>query len=502
MALCFYAFNSTSIPPEILDFKNNYENDGDKIEKLAHIVDSCSEKYANDPVFLEKKAQIFFQKGRNELKKQDYISSATSFFKSYNSQKAFIKLKNYNNNDDIHYLGQILENTGDVYAAVNSLKLAKLLYDNALEQYKNASLHHEVIDILLKTGDLYRNNHMSDIALLNYETAESKKNLTEEQYNTIQIKKGIALYDISDIESADSLYRIISTKSPHSIDYHYFAACYFYYSNNFKKALPHFLKCFEEGNAKMKLDASEMLASIYFSINDHDQELFYAQQQTEALKAEAKLTPIRVELDNIYERFTNENSQEKAEVLKAETPKGQGDFSSLAWILAAVILLLIIGIFILHSNAKKNKKASIIKVPVITDKVGHSFETDYATFVNTKIYKEIKESLEGKEILIKTVSDYPRLALTKVKLVTLTTKFNESFPNLTHTLSELFPSLTPSDFRFIIFSVMGFSDLEIAVLLKQTYGSANKRSNRIKGIFHTEEELENFIPNFLRTLKY
>ena len=95
----------------------------------------------------------------------------------------------------------------------------------------------------------------------------SKKNLTEEQYNTIQIKKGIALYDISDIEAADSLYRRISTKSPHSIDYHYFAACYFYYSNNFKKALPHLLKCFEEGNAKMKLDASEMLASIYFLLH-------------------------------------------------------------------------------------------------------------------------------------------------------------------------------------------------------------------------------------------
>lgn len=49
---------------------------------------------------------------------------------------------------------------------------------------------------------------------------------------------------------------------------------------------------------------------------------------------------------------------------------------------------------------------------------------------------------------------------------------------------------------------MGFSDMEIAVLLKQTYGSANKRSNRIKDIIHTEEELEHFIPNLLRTVRY
>ena len=252
----------------------------------------------------------------------------------------------------------------------------------------------------------------------------------------------------------------------------------------------------------MKLDASEMLASIYFSLNEHDHELYYAQHQTEALKSDAKLTPIRIELDNIYERSINDKGQGKTDELKPETPEKQSGLKSLTWILTAIIIVLIIGIFLLHSYIKKNKKPSIIKVPVISDKVEHYYEADYAKFIETKIYKEIKTSLEGKEILIKTVSDYPRLALTKVKLVTLTTKFNESFPNLTHTLSELFPDLTASDFRFIIFSVMGFSDLEIAVLLKQTYGSANKRSNRIKDIFHTQEDLETFIPNFLRTLKY
>ena len=157
-----------------------------------------------------------------------------------------------------------------------------------------------------------------------------------------------------------------------------------------------------------------------------------------------------------------------------------------------------VAIYIVYSRRSKNNAPTTDEtLPSL-----HSFDDNYKCFVGSNIYNDIKNSLEGKQILIKTVSDYPRLALTKNKLVTLTTTFNESFPNLTHTLLELYPDLTPSDIRFIIFSLMGFTDLEIAVLLKQTYGSANKRSNRIKDILHTEEELEHFIPSFLRGIRY
>ena len=484
IALCLANCNKKTIPAELMDFKNNYEISYDQINKLAEVSDSCSKFYANDPVFLEKSSQIFFQKGRHEHKNNDYLNATKSFIKSFNLEKSLISLKKEADNDDFHYLGQIFENIGDVYSNVNSLKPASYFYDQALLKFEDASRQHEVIDILLKIGDLYQQNHISNIALLNYEIAEGKKNLTEDQFNLIQIKKGIALYDVFDMESADSLYRRISTKSLHLIDYHYFTACHFYFNNRFDKALPHLLKCFDEGDTKMKVNAAEMLASAYFSLNDHDKELYYAQYQAKAQSAEARLTPIKMELDSIYEKFLEDNSPKSSD-------KSHG-YSGLIWILVIIIIVLIIGVVILHSR----------RVTPPSETIYHSFEEDYDAFVNTKIYKEIKASLEGKEILIKTVSDYPRLALTKVKIVSLTTKFNESFPNLTHTLSELYPDLTAADFRFIIFSVMGFSDLEIAVLLKQTYGAANKRSNRIKDIFHTEEELEHFIPNFLRTVKY
>ena len=491
MALYFFACNKKSIPTEIMDFKNNYENSDEYLEKLSKIADSCSKNYANDLVFLEKQSQIFFQKGRNEHKKSEYLQATAAFIKAYDSQKSLVSLKKEADNDDFHYLGQILDNIGDVYFDVNSLKPSSYFYDQALSQFEKANRHHEVIDILLKIGDLYQHNHISNIALLNYETAEEKKNLTEEQVNLIQIKKGIALYDIFDINSADSLYGRISTKFLYSIEYQYFTACHFYYNNKFGEALPYLLKCFEEGDAKMKVDAAEMLASVYFSLNEHDKELYYAQYQAKAQSAEARLTPVKMELDTIYENFVLANNPQNTNKTNS--------FRGLAWLLGAIVILLIIGITGLHLYLRKNKKEIIIEVP---ETAQHSFEENYNTFVNTKIYKDIKASLEGKEILIKTVGDYPRLALTRNKIITLTTTFNESFPNLTHSLSIAYPDLTQSDFRFIILSLMGFSDIEIAVLLKQTYSSTNKRGNRIENIFGTQLELNHFIPGFLSTFKY
>ena len=478
----------------MMDFKNNYENSEEYVEKLSKIADSCAKNYASNPIFLEKRSQIYFQKGRNEHKKNDFLNAASSFIEAYNSQKANISLKKEANNDDFHYMGQILENLGDVYSDVNSMKPSSYFYDQALVQYEKANRQHVVIDMLLKIGDLYFHNHISNIALLNYETAENKKNLTEEQFDIIEIKKGIALYDVFDTNSADSLYRRISTKSLYSIDYHYFTACHFYHKNQLEEALPHLLKCFEEGNTKMKVQAAEMLASVYFSLNNHDKELYYVQYQAKAQSAEARLTPTKMELDNIYDGFVSANSPKKPD--KSDSLKG------LIWLLAGILVLIIIGIIVLRHYIEKNKKAAVIRVPANAKTRIHSFEENYKTFINTDIYNEIKTSLEGKEILTKTVKDYPRLALTKTKIVTLTITFNESFPNLTHTVSKLYPKLTSADFRHIIFSVMGFSDIEIAVLLKQTYSSANKRSNRIKDIFKTKEELEQFIPNFLRRIKY
>lgn len=500
--LCFNACQKKNVPEALLNYKNSKENSADYLENLSKLADSCSEKYARNPIFLEKSAQIYFQNGEILYQKNDYINATKSFMAAYDSQKTLISLKKHTENNDYCFLGQIFENIGDIYFDINSIKPASYFYDQALNIFENIALNDKAAGMLTKIGELYFFNHIPEIALLNYETAENKQNLTNEQFNTIQIKKGIALYAISDIESADSIYEKISAQQLNNIDFQYFTGQYFYYKNNFRKALPYLQKCFDEGTPKLKAAAAEILASLYFSLNNHEKELYFAQYQTKAQSSEARMTPAKMELETLYDDFIERN----------KTKNGK-DASANDWLLI-VMAAILIGVVIILIYFKKSHRILQDKNKIIDniskqleetkkqDVVSRSFTRDYENFVHTKIYTEIKDSMNGKVFLTKTVDEYPRLALTKVQIATLTTKFNESFPNLIHSLSDIYPSLTSSDFRYIILSIMGFSVVEIAVLLRLQYSSVNKRDNKIQNIFHTNEELRLFLPHFLNKIKY
>jgi len=516
IVLGFANCSKQNIPDDMQNFHKNMRRNNDNIENLAHLADSCTPKYKKNYAFFEKKSEIFYQKGLNNIETNEYPQAADDIFKALDAEKTSLELKDATTNDDLHYLGQLYESIGDIYYNVNSVKPASYFYDEALRKFQEASRQHEVIDMLLKIGDLYQNNHISNIALLNYETAEGKRNLTETQLNSILVRKGISLYDISDFKTADSIYESISTKSLQDIEFHYFTACHHYFKNNLRKALPHLIYCFENGSQDMSIKAAEMLADVYFNIGDRDNELAYAQYQAKATSAEARLTPMKMELEAIYDKYIDDNTD--------KTAGKASRLNKVQWTLLVTTLIILIGVaFAYFVSKRKNKESTQViqdKERIIDDKEkiindiskkledvsnavpSRSFDDDFKVFAETRIFKDIKESLEGKVIMTKTVGDYPRLALSKVKIVTMTSKFNECFPNLTHTLSEKHHGLTPHDFRYIILCLMGFSSLEIAVLLQQTYSSTSKRNKHIKDIFGTEEALEHFLPNYIRTIKY
>lgn len=516
IVLGFANCNNQDFPDDIRNFQKNHHNDIAFIEKLARSADSCTSKHSKNYAFFEKKSEIFFQKGLNNLRKNDLKTASDDLFTALDSEKNSIRLKGNATNDDLHYLGQIFESIGDVYNNVNSVKPASYFYDEALSQFEKASRHHEVIDMLLKIGDLYQKNHISNIALLNYETAEAKKNLTETQLNEILIKKGIALYDISDVETADSIHELISQKSLQSIEYNYFTSLHFYNRNEFEKALPDLLYCFKYGSPSMKISTAELLADIYFRMGNRYEELQYAQYQAKVTSAEARLTPMKMELEATYDRYIESVSDKNS--------TKSGHLNKIGWILLIAAFILLIGVASAYFISKKKNRESHIVIQniekIIDDKEKiindiskklknagnnvptHSFDDDYKIFSETDIFKEIKSSLEGKTIMTKTVGDYPRLALSNVKLITLTKKFNECFPNLVHTLIEVHPQLTTNDIKYIILGTMGFSCQEIAVLLQLAYTSTNKRNKHIRSVLGTEEALEHYLPNYLRSLKY
>lgn len=127
------------------------------------------------------------------------------------------------------------------------------------------------------------------------------------------------------------------------------------------------------------------------------------------------------------------------------------------------------------------------------------FEESYNNFINCEVIKSAKAELKDVVILTKTVQDFSRFALTNNQLSIVIKAFNDNFPNLATTIRKNYESITTSDFKFMVLSFAGFSDIEIAVLLNLTYSAANKRSNKIKSIFDTKDDLNHFMFHFLRS---
>lgn len=497
----FAGCDTQDLPDDMRNFQKNLYYDGVFLENLARISDSCTPRYTKNYAFFEKKSEIFFNKGLNNMRRDDLKAAVNDLLKSLESGETSMRLRDGATSDNLHYLGQINENIGDIYNKVNSLKPAAHFYSQAADCFEAAGRQHEVIEQLLKIGDIYQRNHIPNIALLNYETAESHRNLSETQLCEVLIKKGISLYDVADVETADSIYDLISRKSPQSIDYNYFTAIHLYNHDDLETALPELLHCFKYGTSDMKVRAAEMLADLYFRMGERYEELQYAQYQAKITSSEARLTPTKMELEEAYDDFIKNTGH----VDETET-------GGRWWIMAASVLLLASAAASLILRFKK-RETETNHEPVATDVTdeketladeipGRSFDDDFRNFAASEIFSDIKGSLEGKTIMTKTVGDYPRLALSKTKIVTLTTRFNECFPNLTHTLSAMHPELTGTDFRYIILSIMGLSNLEIAVLLQQTYSSVSKRNRHLKDVFATEDPLEQFFYNYLHMVKY
>ena len=86
------------------------------------------------------------------------------------------------------------------------------------------------------------------------------------------------------------------------------------------------------------------------------------------------------------------------------------------------------------------------------------------------------------------------------KDITLLIKtFNNCFPNAISSIKKCYEAITPSDIKFIILYFMNMNDAEIAVLLELTYGAANKRSNKIKNIFNTKDDLNTFLTKHIKS---
>ena len=514
---------SKSYCKEILDYP--YTENDSLIENNIDIATKCAEKYHKQPVFFQKISQFYYYKAiSKEQSAISYQPSATEDAATLQSAKdLFLALENINiyfsKADDIKsydylFRGEIHERLGDIYKGFNSLKQASELYDKALSDYGNADNNEKVLNILIKAGKLYQYNHIPNIAMIYFEMAEEKKDIPYSTYRKIIDNKIVTFYELNDYTSADSIFANHFNVKIQDYDFHSAIGTKYFYERNYEKALPHLKYCFENGSQQEKSAFSEKLAESYFNLNEHDNELYYIQYQAKNNSIEIRKTPLKLDLEKLYDQ-NNDIVNDKT---SAEENNNIKSLIIIALISAASISTII---FSFNRNKKKdqekirsaqktidgNKEIIESKDKIIKDiskklndlKPNRNFEEAYLSFTGNPICVKIKSSFDGTTILTKNVQNYKKLILSNKDYAQVTKAFNNCFPNVIPAIKNDFEGITISDIKFIILSFLNFNDAEIAVLLGLTYGAINKRSNKIKNIFNTKEDLNIFLTNYIKS---
>ena len=490
---------SKSYCDEILNF--SYTENDSIIKNNIIIAEKCSQKYHKDPIFFRKLSQIYYIDAINDYSKQELLSSANKLFHALDNIEIY-----FNNIDNIktydyQFRAEIYERLGDIYNDVNNLKQASILYNKAISDYEDADNQDDIIKLLLKLGKSYQQNHIHDIAMIYFEMAEEKVSKNQNIFRKIIDNKIVTLYELNDYNKADSLFRNHFNIKIQDYDYHSALGTKLFYERNYHEALLHLVFCFENGNQQEKISASEKLAEAYFNLGDSKKEMFHLQYQAKNNSNEIRRTPLKLDLEKLFDTYQNtdinDNTKERHIANKI-----------LISILAiSIVIIIIVSITRRKEKSKDNIKKKNIEVkPATPEKIiskqhqnKQNYSDAYKTFTESNIYTQIKSSFEGLNILTKNVQDYGKLTLSNKDLIQIVKTFNNCFPDAIPSLKKDFEGITISDIRFIVLSFMDLNNVEIAVLLGLTYGAANKRTNKIKNIFSTNEDLHTFLTRYIQS---
>lgn len=126
------------------------------------------------------------------------------------------------------------------------------------------------------------------------------------------------------------------------------------------------------------------------------------------------------------------------------------------------------------------------------------FDEAWKAFTTSDVVTKIRHSVEGKDIMIKSVGVYPKLKLKEMDYINLVQEANRCFPDFSSYFLKDYPDLNIADLRHCCLGLLGMNDAEIAVLEGISYSGANRRTNKILSILHSGESLESAVINYLK----
>lgn len=291
----------------------------------------------------------------------------------------------------------------------------------------------------------------------------------------------------------------------------------FYEQQQYDSAMVHLERAFDNGDRFARIDAASKLLEICRLKGLVDEELRYTRFYVENSLLETRMAARKMEIEYLYEDFNQPN-------FETVTNNNGPNFS------VVLLLLLVLAIafmaFIIVRNRKRithieNKLSTIEQkheqetadkdheIEQMAQQLSDTrqqlnahrvdFEDAWKAFCETPVVQKIKCSVEGKDIMIKSVGVYPKLKLKEMDYIDLVQAANRCFPNFSSRFLKDHPDLNVADLRHSCLGLLGMNDAEIAVLVGISYSGTNRRTNKILMSVNQGDNLEHAIINYIKT---
>ena len=291
----------------------------------------------------------------------------------------------------------------------------------------------------------------------------------------------------------------------------------FYDIHQYDSAVPHLERAFETGDRFARVDAAAKLSEIFREKGMAEEELAYTRFYVENSMRETRMASKKMEIEYLYDNFNHPQSEPVA--------AKKNDRTSL-WVL--LLLLLLAVAFMSYIIVRNRKRISHIENKISTIEQKHEqenadkdheieqmaqqlsdtreqlqasrvdFDGAWKAFTVSDIVTKIRHSVEGKDIMIKSVGVYPKLKLKEMDYINLVQEANRCFPDFSSRFLKDYPDLNIADLRHCCLGLLGMNDAEIAVLEGISYSGANRRTNKILSILQAGESLESAVIDYLK----
>lgn len=452
------------------------------LEEVAQYYDSLSLLFPEDETLLGLQARAYYYKGVMASMQNEDLEATRSFLHVLSLMEK--NDQNQGNADDKRFIALTHTRLGEVlyYYGINDL--ARKAFIQAADFFSD-------LNDTVALASMLRNEAAICQAEKSYDMALAK------------------------FSEAQGLVPIDSVVFCHSI------GCKLYEMQQFDSAAAYLERSFDLEDRFARTDAASRLADIYRRSGELEKEVYYTRYYVGNALMESNLASAKMEIEFLC-------SNHEKEVEATGDTKQNADF--LKYLIPLVSVLAIFGILVyvivrnrrrikhiekqittIEENRQKdeiNEKSG--KEPAITQKsdnqlkIGKSafdtFDEAWQHFNECQVCMKIKKSVKGKDIMIKSVAQYPHIKLSEKDLIDLVQAANSSFGDFSLRLLNAYPDLTTGDVRHCALVLLGMNDAEIAALEGISYSGTNRRTKKISGVFMTNLSLQTFLMSYLKSL--